>query len=230
MSSDIWKIGQETNAQQMYENVKTNGIQGGIFRVRGDVVAVQHLTAICNRMIEAYDDVLKDQNDYLVELETDAASFDELKEDISEKIKALYAEIEALSKKEKNGTITEEEKKELEDKKGELSVLMQDSDAKVNDQIAKTREKSDKKTSEHKSKISIAKNYGEVTVEKGTPLAQTEVKTKSFWRSIFGGTNQKKHDVGVKAVETGKDLLDKVGESVEINNQIEKNSKNFKVK
>lgn len=224
MSADIWKIGQETNAQTMYENSKYIGL------FKSEVAAVKRLTVICNKMTEAYNDVLKDQNDYLVELEADAASFDALKEDITEKIKALYEEIKDLEQKEKDGTITEEEKQKLADKQSELSVLMKDSDSKVNDQISKTKEKSDKKTSEHKSKMSIAKNYGEVTVEKATPLAEIKVKTKSFWRSIFGGTNESKKEAGVKAVEAGNNLLNKVGESVEINNQIKKNSSEFKVK
>ena len=224
MSADIWKIGQDKNAQSYYNDLKKNPI------FRSDVNAVKQLTAICSKMSAAYEEVLKDQNDYLIELENEAVSFEALKEDLGEKIKALYEEIKELEQKEKDGTITEDEKKKLADKQGELKVLMNDSDNKVNNAIAKSKEKGNEKVNEQKSKTSIAKNYGEVTVEKGTPLANVQVKTKSFWRSIFGGTNRSKKEAGDKAVEVGNELLDKVKESTEINNKINKSHKKFNVR
>lgn len=229
MSSDVWKIGAETNAQLMYKNIELNGIGDNfICPVRGEVVAVKQLTNICNQMSEAYDEVLDDQNDYLIEVEAEAADFENLKEDINEKIKTLYKEIKALEQKEQNGTITEEEQKELEDKKGELKVLMADSDTQIEDKTKAAKEKSEKRTEKHKSKADIARNYGEVTVEKGTPLAETKVKTKSFWRSIFGGTGRDKKEAGDRAVEAGNNLLDKVNESAEIDKNIEKIYKRIK--
>ena len=227
MSSDVWKIGQEMNAKNMYNDIRENGL-GGCFFLKSEIIAVKQLTNICNQMSEAYDEVIDDQNDYLIEVEADATDFENLKEDINEKIKTLYKEIKELEQKEQAGTITEEEQKDLENKKGELKVLMADSDTQIEDKTKSAKEKGEKRIQEHKSKMDVAKDYGEVTVEKGTPLAETKVKTKSFWRSIFGGTGRDKKEAGDRAVEAGNNLLDKVNESAEIDKNIEKNYKRIK--
>lgn len=222
MVSNIWKVCQETNAQQMYENVKNANF------FNKELNAVKSLTNICNQISDSYDEILDDQNEYLFELENDTASLDALKEDVDQKIKALFEEIKALDKKEKDGTITEEEKQELENKRGELSVLMKDSDEKINNAVSEAKAKGDEKINQQKSKVAVAKNYGEVTLEKGKPLADTKV-SHGFFKKLFGSTGKNKKVVGEKAVEAGNNLLDKVSESTDINAKIEKGYKNIRI-
>ena len=49
MSSDVWKIGQEVNAKDMYKDIRENGLNGCFF-LRSELVAVKQLTNICNQM------------------------------------------------------------------------------------------------------------------------------------------------------------------------------------
>ena len=229
MSSEIWKIGLETNAGDMYNNIKENGIDGCWF-IRGEVMAVKYLGHLCNTMSEAYDEIIEDQNEYLIDLENDVDSLEDLQEEISEKIKKLYKEIKELEKKEQKGTITEEERLELESKKGELKTLMEDSDNQVLEKGNEVKAKSEEQTGKYKSKEAVAKDYGTTAVEKGQPLADTELKTKSFWRSLFGGTGREKKEAGEFAIKAGTELLNKVSESATIDDKIEKNYKKFNVK
>ncbi len=229
MSSEIWKIGVKTNAEDMFNNVKENGV-GGCWFARGEVAAVKYLGNLCNAMSEAYDEIIEDQNEYLIDLENDVDSLEDLQEEISEKIKKLYKEIKELEKKEQKGTITEEERLELESKKGELKTLMEDSDNQILEKGNEAKTKSEELTGKYKSKEAAAKDYGTTTVEKGQPLADTELKTKSFWRSLFGGTGREKKEAGEFAVKAGTELLNKVSESATIDDKIEKNYKKFNVK
>lgn len=229
MSSEIWKIGVKTNAEDMFNNVKENGV-GGCWFARGEVAAVKYLGNLCNAMSEAYDEIIEDQNEYLIDLENDVSKLEDLQEDINAKIKQLYKEIKELEKKEQKGTITEEEQLELESKKGELKTLMEDSDNQILEKGNEAKTKSEEQTGKYKSKEAAAKDYGTTTVQKGQPLADTELKTKSFWRSIFGGTGREKKAAGEFAVKAGTELLDKVNESTVIDKEIEKNYKKFNVK
>lgn len=71
------------------------------------------------------------------------------------------------------------------------------------------------------TKAVIATDYGETTVEKGTPLANTQVKG-GFFRKLLGTTGKGKKRVGEKAVKTGNELLDKVKNSTNIQEDIDK--------
>ena len=224
MASEIWKIGQDTNAQEMFEKSKRMGIW------QSEIFGVRKLTEICKTMSASYDEVVDDQNEYLIEMEGEINSIEDLKDEIDEKIKQLFTEIKKLDKKEKDGTITDEEREELKAKKGELDTYMHDADAKLDEKSNKIAESNSKNADKHKSKQAIAKDYGETTVEKGTPLANTEVKTKSFWRSIFGGTGEGRKKAGDAAVKAGEELLNKVGISEEIDKKVEDNIKQIKTK
>ena len=228
MSSDVWKIGQETSAQDMYDNIKQKGLNGCRF-LRSDVIAVNQLTKICNAMTEAYDEVIDDKNEYLFEINEKVNEFENLKEDIDTKIQQLMQEIKSLEKKEQDGSITEEEQKNLENKKEELNTLISNSDKQIDDKTKEVKEKSNEKVNKNKSKTAIAKNYGETTVEKGTPLAETKV-SHGFFKKLFGCTGKNKKEAGEKAVEAGNNLLDKVDISNELDSDINKKYKTFNVK
>ena len=110
--------------------------------------------------------------------------------------------------------------KELEAKKGEFDTLNKDSKAEINSKSANIATKSQSKVNEYKTKTDIALDYGEVTVEKGTPLAETEVKG-GFFRKLFGTTGEGKKRIGEEAVAAGNNLLDKANESVGIEKNID---------
>lgn len=220
MSSEIWKIGQQTNAQNLYASIK-DGIKIGT----GELLAVKHLTNICDKMSEAFGEIIDDQNEYLIEIEGEAAELESLKDDIDEKLIKLYNEIKAQEKKEQDGSITEEEKQELEAKKSELKAFMKDSDSKIAEKSESFKSKDNTKLNESKSKMSIAKNYGEVTVEKGSAIADSEYEVK-LW---FGGSVRlNTTNLGKTAVDAGNNLLDKVETSLEINDKINENNRVFK--
>lgn len=227
MSSGIWKIGQETSAQNFYNDIK-NGIIGCLF-LRGDTFAVNQLTSICNAMTRAYDEVIDDKNEYLFEMDKEIKEFENYKEDVDAKIKQLINEIKSLEQKKQDGSITEEEEKDLENKKEELSTLMSDYGTKIDDKTKGVKEKNDDTINKHKSKAAIAKDYGETTIEKGTPLAETKV-SHGFFKKLFGCTGKGKKEAGEKAVKAGNELLDKVNISNEIDSDINKKYNFFNVK
>ena len=94
-----------------------------------------------------------------------------------------------------------------------LSVKIAD----INSKVDSTNEKA----KGHRSKAEIATDYGETAVEKGTPLAETQDKRKSFWRKTFGGWNQSaKREAGKAAVEAGNNLLEQVATATDIEDKI----------
>ena len=219
MSSEIWQVGQKMSASDMYKDVKENGFEGIKF-LRSDMMAVVQLTKACEKMIQAYNEITEDQTSYLVELDNESLELENLQADTEAKIKELMAEIKELEEKKENGTITEEEEAELESKKTELDSFHKSSAADIKTRTDKLTDSADERVKESRSKISIANDYGETTVDKGTPLAETKVKG-GFFRKLFGSTGKSKKQVGENAVRTGNELLDKVADSVELNNDID---------
>ena len=220
MSSEIWKIGQQDTAQGLYENVKK------AVPSNSEVRAVKVLTDICNKINAAYDEVIQDQNEYLMDIEKEDAELQKLVEETQKEINDNFTQIKKLEQKEQDGTITEEEQAELDSKKGKFNGLINDSNSQIKDKSGKLATESKERTNEQKSKISIAKNYGEVTVEKGTPLSETHV-SSGFFKKLFGCTGADKKEAGDKAVEAGNNLLDKVGQSLDINEQIDGHRSNI---
>ena len=88
MASEIWKIGQEHNADKVFNEIKDKGVPG-CFLLRGEVVAVSALTKICAEMINAYNDVIEDQNSYLLEIDDMVQKLDDINDDIQAKIRKL---------------------------------------------------------------------------------------------------------------------------------------------
>lgn len=206
--SNVWQIGQENSAAQMYDKIKL-----------GDVAKVKILTNICNEMTNKFDEITNDENKYLLEVDDINSEIDGMRSDLQAQIEQMKAEIAELEKKYDDGTITEEETKELMQKKGELNELIQNGNSNIK---AKGQEASDKGKAvieKHQSKVAIAKDYGETTVEKGQPLADTKVKN-GFFRRLFGTTGKNKKEAGEKAVEAGNTLLSKVDEANSFEKQI----------
>lgn len=192
-----------------------------------DIQKANALTVVCNEMTKTYEQIVADQNDYLMDIDTSLDELSGLEEDLEAKIAKLEAEIEELNKKKEDGTITEEEKNEFAAKTGELNNLRTQSGTQVDakqGEIDKLQEKAGK--SEHKSKAAIAKDYGETALEKGQPLSETKDKRKSFWRKAFGGWNkQAERDAGEKLLEAGNGLLEEVNTASKIDEEITKKTK-----
>ena len=220
MSSEVWKVGQETKAEDYYKNIKENGLKGNPL-LRGEVIAVSQLTKACQAMIEAYDDVIDDQNEYLVEIDDMLERAENTANDIQERIKKLEEEITKLKEKEENGEITDEERGELSSKSEELSYLLKLAESNGKKENEEIKSKNEERKSEYRSKEKIASEYGNKTVEKGQPLAETRV-SHGFFKKLFGTTGKHKKEVGEKAVEVGNNLLSKVEESVQTQDKIDK--------
>ena len=219
MSLDILKLGQGQSAEKFYENVKNNTI------FKSEVFAVKVLTQVCESMINSYDEILQDQNDYITELEVELDDLSSFKAEQNEKLQKLFEEIKALEQKEQDGTITEEEKKELDEKKTEYGSLTNNINTSVSDKNDKIKEMQSQQNDKYRSKVNIAKNFGEITVEKGTPLAETEVKG-GFFRKLFGTTGIDKKEAGENAVKVGNELLDNVAESNNVDADFKSKLKN----
>ncbi len=240
--ADVWKIGQNVKADEFYDKSK----KGYTFTTKGEgedtkvkssripflgdeIFAANMLTATCNEMAKNYDQIIEDQNDYLVDIDTSLDEISGLEADLEVKIKQLEKEIEELLKKKEDGTITEEEEAELVSKNGEINNLTSQTEAMItakNAELTKTTEKAGE--TDRKAKSEIAKNYGETALEKGQPLSETKDKKKTFWRKLFGGWNkQAERDAGKKLLEAGNGLLEQVSTSSEIDNKIAKKTKNL---
>ena len=221
MTSEVWKIGQETKAEDFYTKASKEISQVGIFAIpAGEVVAVSRLTNICQEMINAYEEVIDDQNEYILEIDDMVLKAEDTAKEIQKRIEQLEKEIVELIQKEESGEITQEERGELSAKQSELENLrglLKTTGDKENKDI---KSKNEQRKTEYRSKEKIATEYGETTVEKGMPLARTKVKG-GFFRKLFGTTGKHKKQVGEKAVLTGNNLLDKVAESSKAQEKID---------
>ena len=222
MATDVWEIGQNMSADKFYDEAQF--YMPNVFVAKNEVVGANRMAEVCDKMSETYDQIIKDQNEYLLEIDNGFEDIAALESDLQAKIEALKKEIESLLKKKSAGTITEEEEAELVSKTAEMESLQTQFEEQVgtkNNQISEIANKAEQDG--HKSKQAIALDYGETAVEKGEALSQTKNKRKSFWRKIFGGWNQqKKRDAGKKLLESGEALLERVSTSSDIDDKIMK--------
>ena len=212
--SNVWQIGQKTSASKMYD----------IYCGFSKIISIGILTDMCNKMVNQFEEITKDENAYLVELDDIKDNIDSAQSELEEKIAQMKAEIAELEKKYDNGTITDEELEELKQKKNELNNLVSDGNSNINSMNDEAASKGNEVIKKHESKVKVAEDYGKVTVEKGTPLAETKVKG-GFFRKLFGTTGKDKKEAGEKAVEAGNTLLDKVNDTKAIEKTIKKGIK-----
>ncbi len=212
--SNVWQIGQKTSASKMYD----------IYCGFSKIISIGILTDMCNKMVNQFEEITKDENAYLVELDDIKDNIDSAQSELEEKIAQMKAEIAELEKKYDNGTITDEELEELKQKKNELNNLVSEGNSNINSMNDEATSKGNEVIKKHESKVKVAEDYGKVTVEKGTPLAETKVKG-GFFRKLFGTTGKDKKEAGEKAVEAGNTLLDKVNDTKAIEKTIKKGIK-----
>ncbi len=216
MSSEIWNI--NISAQDYYKKVEEN------VPAHSEVIAVKVLTNTCEDMSADFDELLEDENNYEIELDSLYDEFDNFEESSEDKIKTLLSEIQILERKEKDGTITEEEQKELDAKRTEFQSLNAEVQSKTKEQSDSINAKSENISSAIKdisTKEKMAKNFGEFLIEKGTPLAETEV-SSGFFKKLFGNTGADKKEAGDNALKAGNVLLGKVRNSIANSSAIER--------
>ena len=67
-NNDIWKMAENKTAEEFYE---MGGFVGNTFvaNLMGDVGKAKQLTVMCDKMSETFEQVIKDQNEYLEDFE-----------------------------------------------------------------------------------------------------------------------------------------------------------------
>lgn len=173
------------------------------------VFAVSQMTKICEKMNEELNNIKDEQTNYEMDMAEEYADLLAEQAEIEEKMITLNKEIKDLEQKEKDGTITDEEQKELKTKRGELTNLFKSS---KQDEMNDLINESEQKSNNLNNKLEVAQDFGEVTQEKGQVLADTKVKRATWFRRLFGVTKRQKERkaIGEKAVEIAKTLIETV--------------------
>ena len=224
MSSDVWKIAQNTDANFVYE---TSSYYSGLFGLRkNELNGLKKITSMCLEMTANFEEVIQDQNKYIIEFENLEMEYLQNQENIENEINRLLAEIKALEMKEQNGTITEDEQKELSAKKDRLNSLYSGYSENKKDKQAELAESKAQIKNEYGQKEKIAHNYGNLAIEKGNSFIDEELDKKlkegetiSAFKYVFNGKLDR-HLNGKTAIAAGDALLDKVEESSLVDNKI----------
>ena len=209
--TEVSKVDQKSNAEKLYDSIKKTPIFGG------ELKAANTLTKICDKFSKDFENIIKDQNEYILELDDNLEYIDNIQAELEEKIAELEAEKEELLAKEKDGTLTEEDKQRLEEIDAEIETLTNSANDDISAHYVEA-ERDEKGVKEYNKKVETATDFGETAVKKGETLSKTQDKRKSFWRKIFGGWNKKAYrKAGEKLLKSGNNLLDKVDESKSLN-------------
>ena len=212
---DISKI----SATDFYNKIE-RGIGGSFF-------AVNMLTVACEIMSSSYDQIIDDQNEYITEIDAQINEIETLQKELDAKIKEQEAERNKILSNAGNDGLSEEDEAKVNTINSEIEALNGDANAKIGS-ISSDIKGSSSKLENTTSKADIATDYGNTAVEKGTPLANTKDKRKSFWRKLSGSWNKSaEREAGKKAVEAGNNLLDQV-ETVKVSEkEITKKTKKY---
>ena len=221
--TDIWKIGQETNAADFYEKSKNIGF------IKSEIIAANIIAKVCDKMSENYEEILADQNEYLIDLNEELAEIENLQKELNAQIKAQEEERSSILEKAEDEELSEEDKTRLNEINNTIDQLTNDTNTKIagiNTDIDNKSKEADKNI----SKKSIAMDYGNTAIEKGTPLANTQDKRRSFWRRLSGSWDKSAtREAGKLAVDAGNNLIEQVESSVEIEKEIKLKAQNKKV-
>lgn len=202
--ADVWKIAAQKSATDLY-NEKIGG-----WCFTSDIMKAERLTSMCNQMSNTYDQIIDDQNDYEMEIDAQLEEIETLKKDLEEKIQAQEAERQKILKTAGNDGLTKEDESKIQTIDAEIASLNGDTNSKISAIGSKVDDTSSKEK-DNASKAEIATDYGETAIEKGTPLANTKDKRKSFWRKLSGSWNKAAtRKAGNDAIDAGNNLLEKV--------------------
>lgn len=218
VNNNVWELGEKYKAAHYAKSILPPMFQSKLFEVK-------ELTKVCQQMSVSYEDVIDEQNEYLIEIEDINADINELKKDLEEEIKNKEEEINKLLAKPEGEELTAEEKAEINALYDDINGLTAEVNASIETKNSEIKTNS-KKASNVRTKEVIAEDYGDRTFELGTELAGTEVKG-GFFRKLFGRTKslRKKKEAGEAAVKVSDELLSKLDNSRAIDKEITKKSK-----
>ena len=218
--SDVWKIAAKTNASDMYQITKS-------MLFGSEIMAANRLTNMCNQMSSSYDQIIDDQNEYITEIDAQINEIETLQKELDAKIKEQEVERNKILSKAGNDGLSEDDEAKVNTINSEIEALNGDANAKIGS-ISSDIKGSSSKLESTTSKADIATDYGNTAVEKGTPLANTKDKRKSFWRKLSGSWNKSaEREAGKKAVEAGNNLLDQVETVKASEKEITKKTKKY---
>ena len=219
--SDVWKIAAKTNASDMYQITKSMIFFGS------DIMAANRLTNMCNQMSLSYDQIIDDQNEYITEIDAQISEIETLQKELDVKIKEQEAERDKILADAGNEGLSEEDEAKVNTINSEIEALNGDANTKIGS-ISSDIKGSSSKLESTVSKADAATDYGNTAVEKGTPLANTQDKRKSFWRKLTGSWNKSaEREAGKKAVDAGNNLLDQVETVKAAEKEITKKTKKY---
>lgn len=212
---DLSKI----SATDFYNKIE-RGIGGSFF-------AVNMLTVACEIMSSSYDQIIDDQNEYITEIDAQINEIETLQKELDAKIKEQEVERNKILSNAGNDGLSEEDEAKVNTINSEIEALNGDANAKIGS-ISSDIKGSSSKLENTTSKADIATDYGNTAVEKGTPLANTKDKRKSFWRKLSGSWNKSaEREAGKKAVDAGNNLLDQVETVKASEKEITKKTKKY---
>ena len=212
---DISKI----SATDFYNKIE-RGIGGSFF-------AVNMLTVACEIMSSSYDQIIDDQNEYITEIDAQINEIETLQKELDAKIKEQEVERNKILSNAGNDGLSEEDEAKVNTINSEIEALNGDANTKIGS-ISSDIKGSSSKLESTVSKADAATDYGNTAVEKGTPLANTKDKRKSFWRKLSGSWNKSaEREAGKKAVEAGNNLLDQVETVKASEKEITKKTKKY---
>ena len=224
---DIWKIGQKISADDFYKN--SNFIMGtGIFI--NEVQRAKNITKICEGMSETYDQIINEQNDYVIEINDQLNEISQLQEKLEAEVLQKEKERDKILGNAGDEGLTDEERSQVESLDSEINSLNSDTNTQI-DNINNNIEKTSTARENNTSKAEIATDYANKAIEKGQPLSEMQDKRKSFWRKAFGGWDKSaEREAGKAAVNAGNNLLEQVETSQDIEKEISKKTKIKKTK
>ena len=189
------------------------------------VLETKMLTKACREMNSSFDEIIDEQNEYLIEIENINDEIKALQEDLNAKIKNKEEEIQTLLANPEGETLSDEEREEIEALYDDIDVLNAEINGSIEVKNAEIKTNS-QKVSNINTKETIAQDYGDRTLDLGTQLAGTEVKG-GFFRKLFGRTKKlrNKKATGEVAIKVANELLSKVEDSREVSTKIAKKSK-----
>lgn len=240
--ADVWKVAQNMSAEDLYNNARlriTKSEDGGIKSVElgmmfygDDVTKINNLTAMCEQMSNNYEEIIDDNNAYVLEIEQEINDIqqlqDELEKEIEQKNKETEKEVNSIYKNAENEGLTSEEESKIDalwsSSNSEIASLSTQAQSKIDSKNSNVGKIADNATSSA-DKAEIATEYANTTIEKGEPLSTMQDKRKSFWRKTFGGWNKaREREAGAKAIEAGNTLLEQVSTSNDLEKKIGKYS------
>jgi len=190
-----------------------------------------HVTAwgaICKQMAEDLENGVKDQQEYIIEIEKLDNEIETEQKETENKVEKLNSEIEELRQKEENGSITEEEKKELETKSSEVSQLTTGSESAC-EKINAEEDSLKTKAISTEEKVKTANEWSSKTLEAAENVLTSDVLEEAESHSSMSHTEN-----GVTtswSYTQGAELAQERGENLqEITEKYSKNENFFKTK